>query len=194
MDFEKFFPTLLALFLTAEFYLSGYTYLDGYYEYYDIGVSELDLSFQEILVHAFSPLLHFLGKKWLLLIIAFGIIGLVFWLLTVRYSISANRIFAISGSIIAIVTLSWSAIISHRVGFNAAKLDFFSLPRLQVLYRHEDGELERIQFTSHDEELLHLTTTKEIVVGIVSYIEGLDRWIVRIPKDESIITRVYGDG
>lgn len=186
---EKLVALLITIF-TAIAYLSGYGFLYGYYQYFDIGVWELNLSIQDILVHASSAFVMTLTQFCLLLLVALiGPLMLMLRLYGTRFDLKRIQL-TLLPCILAFLLISLISSVSYGRGKAEEEL---RLLNPFVASGLSEEVLRQSPMQSQSLKLLHLATTVDtfFVVGI--HQTGRDRWVGRISRENNLASFVYQD-
>jgi len=189
---EKSLAVSLTLVISLIF-LTGYTYLDGYYDFYDISVGELELDIQNILV--FSAPVYWSIFVDYSIIVVFVIISVLGFLLAIKYYWQrfATKIPVILGVIVAGIFFV-CLFLSHSLGLQSAALDISSLNRMSVGGVPLPKEFSEILARHPSARLHHLVTTTSTVYGVIRFMGGEDRWVIRLPTSPNLTTQVYQEG
>lgn len=182
--------TLLITIFTAIAYLSGYGFLYGYYQYFDVGVWELNLSIQDILVHASSAFVMTLTQfDWLLLVALIVTLMFRLRLYGKRFNIKQIQL-----TLLPCIFLFLSISLSYSVSYGREKAsEELRLLNPFVASGLSEEVLRQSPMQSQSLKLLHLATTVDtfFVVGI--HQTGRDRWVGRISRENNLASFVYQD-
>lgn len=178
-------------------YLTGYTYLDGYYATFEIEVPELGYSIQDIFVHSAPPIKTVLADIYknptnqlinvllfLILILFLGRTVQTRTIPTRPLTWSAALIFALSA---CFVTFTW--LTAAKIGKERAESQIGSL-NLVKLTTKEDS---RLNLNTGTQQLHHIISTKDMHFLLLTYENGEDRWVIRVPKEATTSLRAYQD-
>jgi hypothetical protein len=200
---EKLLAVVFSV-VVAFIYLTGYAYLEGFYEYFNISLGELDLDIQEVLVHAAPPYRAFfkgipvapiLAATIIFTITVLGIFGADKFYITAKsffpFLLSSSGMLLFT-SVIAFFSfyVLWTA---PALGFQNAEQEYSTLNSMEILGAPDtfdiDGFMGRVPNTS----LFHLVTTESTYFGVIKNHGKAMRWIVRIPRTEGIAARIFQD-
>ena len=163
-------------------YCLGYAYLDGYYGFYDITISEFDPSIEQVLVHSVPALknsgaipftISFLGATLaLLMILCIPIMEVIGRPILLTYA--------------TIVSMLVYMLIQNAPEAGAERA-FADYPRLRpALYSGDasQGLLIRMQREIPESGLYHLVSTPDTHYLIQKIDGGSRRWTIRVPVGE----------
>ena len=196
-------------------YLIGFAYLDGYCEFFDIEVSELEYGPQYIFVHSAPVLGRAISMleedaSQTLVNIRNRVPGIGIWWLYFLLSVfaalfvgSAWTIKVLAGrlfpamAMVLLAALAFAAIFmtryAHEVGMIHAEDNLMRLHPISII--EPDG---RTSFASLREKypknsLLHLLTTGSTIF-VINRFPGGDRWwLIRVPRSDQVLSSVYQD-
>lgn len=200
---KEIFIGFVAAVLTAFLYLTGYGYTYGYYKFFGLSVTELELGFQEILVKSFFVVWRLLvspdnseimvAEK---LFVTFLLAVFTYFLVTrLTQDVNKCRVQKISPSVAA----SWAvagiiglgiAISSSFVGGWVAKERLATLPRATIVHNKASDEIiQNIEIDGWN--LYHLETTKTTHFLILRKARTNFRWLVRVPKSKELVVQQF---
>lgn len=201
--------TFILSLLVGYIFLVGYSYLSGYYGFYEIRLSELNLSFSEISTNAIVPVYYTLKDYWLFLLV----LPVTFFLMYIaaqrvsRKNLRMKKVFEadffrVGFSIVPIIMLVILLVLlfaifvalinfSYKYGGNRARKDLRQLPELRISDSAK-GEISdfvknvtgyEYSSSSCKCSMLHVASTADIIFAVVSFEEGDDKWVLRIPTN-----------
>lgn len=204
------FTGFVTLLVPAIAYFTGYAYLDGYFEVFDISIQEVSPGLQQVLAHGGNFYVSLLAGIWQSYWAVPVLLGLLLsaaalfqavgsgrqpdWLGPWRWLV-AHRAEALVVLEVVIVVLSLYAAITRAHDMGAARAEF-DRPRLNpmLVAPAENVDLGLAILLEPEGRLLrHLTTTTDTVFGIVSFAGDKRQWVVRIPKSSIASMQVYQD-
>jgi hypothetical protein len=179
---EKYITVILAV-SGALIFLSGYSYLSGYFGYFGVSLSELNFGTEEVLSHSFIVGKTVIERNFLFLLLP------IFTLVLVSTAKGRNTI--ASSSIIWVATFTiilFATIVlgsANTIGQKRAQTNYIKTPltrldgdlRKKVLETFENEDIEDIYWT-----LLHANGSKIFLIGkfIGALNEGTQyAWIIR---------------
>lgn len=170
-------------------FLIGYLYLFGYYNFYDIGINEIDLSVQDIIAHSFISIRYSIQYKWVLLSLILLSVGTSIYLKSGR-SISAELIGYCSAGVLLFYLIIFSAQASS-IGLKNSKFDSIRKP-ITVSGNQAILDIKTL-FQNQKIWLRHLRTGANISYYLAHNQNGEPgKWVIRISGD-SVISVVYLD-
>lgn len=177
---------------TALFFSAGYGFLFGFYQFFDVGIWELSFSVQDIFVHSGSVVSRAISSHYILILAVFLAGGIAMRASGEELDLTAGLKFLVVPTSITLV--SSMVFLSVRYGAELAQQE---LTRMNTVSFERDTNQVLLEFfgeTKDELRFLHLVTGNDyiIVVGIFSD-GGRDRWIIRIPRKEGIVSFVYQD-
>jgi len=186
---EKYLAVALTL-GGAFTYLSGYGFLWGYYQFFDVGVWELHLSVQDVLSHSASSFLASASEFSLLyLIVAFfcALVALRFW--SVEPFI--KKAWGFSATAVLFFVL-FTMFTSSYLGRSKAK------DELRLLNKFHVSNLDTEVFDDSplaipEIQMLHLATTEHTFFVVGVFESGNDRWVGRVARGDGLSSFVYQD-
>lgn len=195
----------LAAFITCQvaiIYLTGYAYLDGFFEYFGVSLQELQYGPQSILAHAAPAIKNEMASSgamtvFLLLfvftifIIASRGIDALPLLLTAQ-----KQHWHILGTIVLLIVVLITLkanFAAHSIGFENARREYLNLNRMVVLGAPSNFDIDGYRERNPSSNLYHLTTTENTHFAVIKRSGEKRRWVVRIPKTDSIAIRVFQD-
>ena len=186
---EKSVALLLTV-LTAIAYLSGYGFLYGYYQFFDVGIWELQLSIQDILVHALSAITATIARYYL-------VIAMIVFLTLLASVINTNRTQPVVSQISLTVTsiglvLGLTLLLSVSLGREKASQEIKILNPFSLSGYLADG-LNGAPYNPDNVRLLHLVTTNDTFFVVGVFETGRDRWVGRISRQDGSASFVYQD-
>lgn len=183
---EKY-ATIAFAALTAATYLSGYGYLSGYYQYFDIGIWEIGLSIQDVLSHALPTVILSMKKiyAWTILFLTASV-SVVF---LVKSGHMKRKCYAFCISLTVVFFITYTLIISPQIGETKAKEDLRSLNIVKISDRITN-DLPKI-FSDPRIDWFHLTTTSDTLFLVGIFQSGSQRWVARIPRNGASASFVY---
>lgn len=196
MDIEK----LSALFTAVAFgllYLTGYSYLDGFYEFYDVPLSGLNFGVQTVAVHSFVPVRESATvENGIVFAIVFGAIicihaGLKNWQLNpLKIKYGVQPIFALSATLL--IAATFIAMGARDLGYANAKKDYSSINRAVVFGGTASKELSAFLERNAGSTTLHyLVSSSSAHIFIIKFIESDRKWVFHIPANNISGFRVY---
>jgi len=190
----------------ATAYITGYSYLTGYYGFFDMNLSELGFSPQYVLAHSFAVYRGLLWDdaasiRWLLAMLVFGAIGIATWQLRDALlpppqtgSWSSERRGAVAVVlVVAAAFLFYALIAAHGRGAVHAQRQLPALYPLQVEDPDGRSGVDAFLRWNPNYSLVHLVTTTTATYGVLNHKSGDRRWIARIPHSLGLSTRVFTD-
>jgi len=193
-EMSGFFSAIMLTFISALFFLIGYSYLYSYFEFYAIFPSELELSLQDILVYSFGPISAAFEQYFLVMFA--GLIS-AYGLMLFGLNFGAKESFIamiINGSLVSIfLILILSLFGSSALGRKNAENDLTSLNLAMLVGQNTDENLENFFGDDHDYSIRHLISTSSTHYLILLYQAGSDKWTIRQARDASSTLAVYQD-
>lgn len=172
MELEKMVPIIGSLIL-ASAYIIGYSYLDGYYEFYDIPLAELSFSIQYIMSHGLSSF----TSSSLLMVLAVGAVGAILYLLP-QFRGRAHPL-----SVIVLLLVGVSAFLTvsaQNVGRENAKIEFERLNRVLLSRGSNLDVVDRLK-KEHPKTTLHfLVSTGDRHYFVVKFPQSDRRWVIHV--------------
>ena len=186
---ERFLAIMITV-ATAALYLTGYGYLYGYYQFFDIGIWELNLTIQDILAHSASAMFYFLNDYFIFVALLAFIALLIFALSHTKESNLQRAIQAATcfGSAIILASLIGSTYFGREKAASELRL----LNRFVI--SDSNGVDPAISaLISANATFLHLATTADTFFVVGVFESGRDRWIGRISREDQESSFVYQD-
>lgn len=182
---------LLLVAFASILYFSGYAYLDGYYEYYDISVREISPDIHEIIAHGAIFFFQIASKTGFVitlpLLSGLIIIGLIFEISNNFYFLLRRFIVFFGIFIIAIASIS-----AHSLGLDQAKSDLSRLNPMQLSIFTEQNVIVNLP-SPPNTQYKYLTSSPDTHFAVAIF-QGGDRWwLVRFQKSDTVTLRVFQD-
>ncbi|QDY69707.1 hypothetical protein [Qingshengfaniella alkalisoli] len=188
---EKFVAACGVAFV-ALLYLAGYAYLDGYYEFFDIGVNELELSPQHIFAHSapvyLGPLRELRGQILnevaptvticILLVFISSILLVFISIIFYKYpniALTLVTVFAIGGMVIV------PYFYAHDLGKSRAEKELHTILPAVVLEKPGETYLSEFQSKFNEIGLLYFLTASTTKYFFVYRIGDKRWWVLRVP-------------
>lgn len=176
--------------LGAFLYLIGYAYLDGFYEYYDVSLSELQFGIQYILAHSAIP---FLRSE--LLSVNSIIIALILPLIVLGYRVvrsaegldPATELFRISKYFATVYVgyiLITTFLSAHSIGKSLADSEFEKLNRVQVSEGFLSAPISELIASSDRGTLYYLVSSGSRHYFVVKFERTNRRYVVHVEDTE----------
>lgn len=200
---EKWLAVITSI-VVAIVYLTGYAYLDGFYKYFNISLQELELDVQTILVHAAQPYRSFAASvplspiilaTVLVMLTIVAIFGADTFLGWIRHFLARlqTTAFWVSVSVILLILSSYVFSGAQELGLRNAKNEYLNLNRMVLLGTPENFEINQFLARVPNTKLYHLVTNETTYFGVIKFSGERRRWVIRVPKSDSIAARVYQD-
>ena len=173
----------------ALLFLIGFLYVFLYFNYYGIGMNELDLAIQDIITHSFASIRFSINSNWIFLSLLFLFVATCCYLQSeVRMSL---EFFSVLAPIVIVIYLMIFAFQASKLGLANAKFDLSRNPI--IVSGDETVDEIRAVFGNRKVWLRHLRTGAKFSHYLVqSHSGGTGKWVVRISKG-SVISIVYLD-
>lgn len=189
---ENYVALSLAL-ATALLYLSGFGYVYGYYQYFQIGVNELSYGFQDVIVHSYISSLHALRKFFPFIILVAAAITLAN---SVIYEQMKEFRAVVTFVVLMLVLLAAvSSLFSADFGRAAAKRNAANLPRLTEINGFVKNIRQSFGIIGSKIDFFHIATHEDITFVLIKTKSGVGegRWIARIRPDNTPQSIIYLD-
>ncbi len=168
----------LSSIVSVVLYIVGYTYLESFYDFFDVSLSELNFGFEEILVHSAPVVLESITDTWITFPLLFSTLILI--------DLPLIRIFrplsflGVAGVLVSIALLIHSAedIGRMRASDERNNYPFAMIPPSNTLLQNL---LESDGFPS----LHFLARADGYSILIVNFFDSGSFWIVRMPDGEA---------
>ena len=170
-------------------YSLGYAYLDGYYSFYDISLSEFNPGLEQVLVHSIPPIKAENNLLYSIILIFTVIIMAVVY--TQKLLGRFLPLFLLFASVISICLAVLLVDGAPDAGQDQALADYTMLHR--VIYDGEPGSdfVEEMLAGAPRASLHHLVSTPTIHYIVVKIDGGDRRWTIRLPRTETGTLAAY---
>lgn len=189
---EKLLSVVLTI-STAILFLSGYGYLQGYFQEYSINLVELGFGVHDILSHSWVVVgLMYIEYFWILVTTASVLVFLTIW--SLAGNIASRTVLYVISAVFSFFAL-FSLIFSIQFGREAASFEGGKLPLVIWSNSFSEDLNKMLDGERRDFWLYHIASSNELTYILIkpSNAGASDRWIARIGKSGEIKLITYLD-
>jgi len=198
---------IISTIITAILFFTGYAFLDGYFNYFDVDVPELEYGCSTILAHAYpaikfafaafeSPNLFEVAAIAALLVTYIALCyrdvrGLFRRLIPLA---NAQNTLALS-SVATIALLIFISMNANGYGAHSAESLGRDLPSVAIESAFAEGQIaksiERLKKKGRRIRILHLVSTSSTHIIVVRILDNDTRWTIRVPVESAPEFRAF---